>query len=294
MTIADATAAVSAILREAGFDALDAQRDAGVLARHLLRWSLTDWAARNRETAPADFSGQLITLARRRATREPVAYITGRREFYGREFEVTQAVLIPRPETEQIIDALLHGALLPRAQNPDARDQPEELTLVDVGAGSGCIAITIKLERAPVRVIATDVSTAALSVARANAQRLGADVEFVETSLVPEDVRPDIVVSNPPYVPERDRSSLAPDVRDFEPASALFAGADGLDVIRELVPAAQRALKPGGRLVMEMGAGQSDAVASIVTDAGLELESIASDLQGIPRIVIARKPRATS
>jgi release factor glutamine methyltransferase len=119
-------------------------------------------------------------------------------------------------------------------------------------------------------------------------------VEFVETSLLPTGVLADIVVSNPPYVPERDRASLAPDVRDFEPSGALFAGPDGLDVIRALVPAARQALKPGGRLLMEIGQGQADAVAALVAEAGFELEGIAPDLQGIPRIVIARRPVSAS
>jgi len=285
MTLTQATTEAARILTGAGFEPEEARRDVAVIARHLLGWNLTEWAARNRDTAPADFPEQLNTLVRRRATREPVAYITGRREFYGREFEVTPAVLIPRPETEQIIDALLHGPLLART---------DQVTVVDVGAGSGCIAITLKLERPSVRIISTDVSPAALTMARANAVRLNAVVEFVETPFVPPDVQADVIVSNPPYVPERDRASLSADVRDFEPAGALFAGPDGLDVIRELVPAAQRALKPGGRLVLEIGAGQAEAVTDMLTNAGFEVESIAADLQGIPRILTARKSRATS
>ena len=283
MTIAEATAEAAAILGGAGFEAGEARRDVSVLARHLLGWSLTDWAARNREAAPDGFSDQLNALARRRATHEPIAYITGVREFYGREFQVSPAVLIPRPETEGLVEhalQILRGRL--------------DSVLVDVGAGSGCIAATLALECPSASVLATDVSAAALNVARANAERLGARVEFVEASLIPLGLHADIIVSNPPYVPERDRASLASDVRDFEPSGALFAGADGLDVIRTLVPAASQALNPGGWLLMEIGQGQADAVAGIVASAGLRLDRIAPDLQNIPRVVIAQKPLAAS
>ena len=278
-----------AVLTEAGFGPEDARRDASVLARHVLGWTLTEWAARSRDASPSGFAEQLAALARRRAAREPVAYITGVREFYGREFRVSSAVLIPRPETEGLIEALLHGVLPPRARNHEEHEGNERLTVVDVGSGSGCIAVTLKLECPWARVISTDVSAAALDVARANADRLGARVEFVETSLLPNGVVADVIVSNPPYVPERHRASLSADVRDFEPSGALFAGPDGLDVIRHLVPAAKVALKPGGSLVMEIGDGQADAVADVVRMAGLVLDRIQPDLQGIPRIVVARR-----
>jgi release factor glutamine methyltransferase len=277
-------------LVESGFAPDDARTDAAVIARHLLGWTLTDWAARNRDAAPDGFSEQLSALLRRRAAHEPVAYLTGVREFYGREFRVSPAVLIPRPETEMVIEVLLHDGVLSAARRPEGNDGDAHggPVIVDVGTGSGCLAITLKLEWPAARVIGTDVSAAALAVARANADRLGADVEFVEASLLPAGLEVDVVVSNPPYVPERDRASLAADVRDFEPAGALFAGPDGLDVIRALVPAAQKALKPGGWLVMEIGAGQADAVAALVEQAGLALARVAPDLQGIPRVVVAQ------
>ena len=283
MTITESAAAAARVLIESGFEPEEARRDVAVLARHVLGWSLTDWAIRSREEAPADFHSRLAEFTRRRATHEPVAYITGVREFYGRTFRVTPAVLTPRPETEILVETTL--SLLPSALLLGA-----ETAIVDVGTGSGCIAITLALEAHAARVVATDTSSDALAIARANADALGARVEFVKASLIPAGIEADLIVSNPPYIPESDRASLPVDVRDFEPAAALFAGPDGLDVIRELVPAARHALKSGGRLIMEIGAGQADAVAAIVRSAGFERPYVTSDLQGIPRIVIAARP----
>src|SRR5580765_6197994 len=158
MTVSDCVNDAAGVLVAAGFASDDARRDASVLARHALGWTLTHWATGSRETAPDDLPARLMAFARRRATHEPVAYITGVREFYGRDFAVTPAVLIPRPETEALVEDVLRA--LESAQ-PGA-------TVVDVGTGSGCIAITIALERPSARVIATDVSAAALDVARAN------------------------------------------------------------------------------------------------------------------------------
>lgn len=307
MTVHECVAAAASVLAGAGFSPDDARGDAAVLARRALGWSLADWAARRGEPAPAAFDARLLALARRRATHEPVAYITGVREFYGREFIVTPAVLIPRPETEAVVEELTPpSSVVSEEGRQDARPGPSRPdrpvvpvapvvpVVVDVGTGSGCLAVTLALELPHVRVIATDVSRAALDVARANARALGAArVEFVEQALVPPGVRADVIVSNPPYVPERDRASLPADVRDFEPAGALFAGPDGLDVIRALVPAARAALAPGGWLVMEIGAGQAGAVAALVRDAGLDLRRVRADLQGIPRVIVARQPAAS-
>ena len=283
MTISESTTTAVRILVESGFEPEEARRDVSVLARHLLGWSLTDWAVRARDAAPADFPSKLIELTNRRATHEPVAYITGVREFYGREFQVTPAVLTPRPETEILVETAV-------SLMPSSLLLGSESVIVDVGTGSGCIAITLALECMSTHVVATDVSREALAIARANAAALGARVEFVNVPLIPPGIQPDLIVSNPPYIPESDRASLPADVRDFEPAEALFAGPDGLDVIRQLVPAAFHALKPEGRLIMEIGAGQADAVAGIVKAAGFERPYVTSDLQGIPRIVVARKP----
>ena len=274
-----------------GFAPEDARRDVSVLARHVLGWTMADWITNAGALSPAGFGESLQRLVLRRMTHEPVAYITGVREFYGREFVVTRAVLIPRPETEGVIEAVVTGELgnWGTGELEGLEERQERPIIVDVGTGSGCLAITTALEYPAARVIATDVSADALVVARDNARRLGADrVEFVESALIPAGLPPlDLIVANPPYVPEQDRESLSPDVRDFEPALALFAGGDGLDVIRALLPDARAALKPGGVLIMEIGAGQAAAVTALVAEAGLRLITIRPDLQGIPRTVVA-------
>lgn len=291
MTIQAATERAAGQLVAAGTPADEARRDATILARHVLGWTLAEWIARRRNLAPAEFDDRLSALTIRRAHHEPLAYITGTREFYGRDFRVDRRVLIPRPETEGLIEEIAGPS------GPSGPLGPGQAVIVDVGTGSGCVAITLSLELATgVRVVATDVSEDALAVARANAARLGATgVEFVRASLIPPGLEHvDVVVSNPPYVEERDRASLPMEVREFEPAAALFGGLDGLRVIRDLVAAAPRALRPGGRLIVEIGQGQAEAVTACVNDAGLELIAIRPDLRGIPRIVVARRPRSDS
>jgi len=271
-------------LASAGLAADDARRDAALLARHQLGWTHAHWLSHSDDDAPAGFALPFDALIARRARREPVAQITGIREFYGREFKVTSDVLSPRPETEFVIEQALAWLTARGLRHTGAS------TIADVGTGSGCLAITLALEQPYGRVIATDVSAAALDVARDNAARHGLayHIDFREASLLEGIAGPfDLIVSNPPYVREIDRASLAPEVREFEPALALFAGADGLDIIRALVPAAALALGSGGALVMEIGAGQADAVAGIVSSAGLTVDHIAPDLQGIPRVVVA-------
>src|SRR4051794_17687011 len=189
--------------------------------------------------------------ARRRVQREPVAYILGSKGFRMIELEVDGRVLIPRPETEHLVEAAL--------------DLPEGARVVDVGTGSGAVALTLKQERPDLRVTATDVSAGALEVARGNAERLGLDVELLEGDLLaPVEGPVDAAVSTPPYV--ADGGPLPADVADYEPAVALFGGPDGLDVIRRLVP---EALGRGARFVaLEVGAGQADAVGDLLTAAG--------------------------
>jgi release factor glutamine methyltransferase len=203
---------------------------------------------------------------------EPTQYITGRQEFYGREFRVTPDVLIPRPETEHLIEAALSRS---------------GETIVDIGTGSGAIAVTLALET-KARVVATDVSPAALSIAQQNSRSLSAQVSFVACDLGAAfaDESFDLVVSNPPYVAARDRASLQPEVRDHEPALALFAGEDGLAIYQRLIPEAARLLRPGGWLMMELG--DAAAVREMCADwTGVE---IVNDLAGIPRVVVARRP----
>jgi release factor glutamine methyltransferase len=208
---------------------------------------------------------------------KPTQYITGRQEFYGREFRVSPDVLIPRPETEHSVEAVL--ALEPR---------PE--TILDIGTGSGAIGVTLALETGA-HAVCTDISEAAVRIAAENAQRLGSKARFVVCDLgsaLPSNAF-DLVVSNPPYVPEHDSESLPREVRDHEPRAALFGGPDGLDVYRRLIPDAARLLRPGGHLVMELG--WLEAVGGILGErAGTwGTVEIKPDLAGIPRVVVAKR-----
>jgi release factor glutamine methyltransferase len=202
----------------------------------------------------------------------PTQYITGTQEFYSRDFHVTPAVLIPRPETEHLIEAALKI--------------PSE-TVLDIGTGSGAIAITLALETKS-RVFATDISAAALQIAKQNSISLEAQVDFLRTDLG-SSLRAatfDLVISNPPYVPESDRATLQREVRDHEPSLALFAGPDGLDIYRRLIPEAARLLKPGGRLILELGDTSLDPVLHMLDRNWRDLEVI-PDLAKKPRALIA-------
>jgi release factor glutamine methyltransferase len=210
---------------------------------------------------------------RRRREREPVAYITGRRGFRALELQVDHRVLVPRPETEHLVEAAL--------------GLPEGARVVDVGTGSGAVALALKAERPDLEVLATDASADALAVAAANASRLGLEVGFRHGDLLADAGPVDAVVSNPPYVAEGDRPALMPEVARWEPAAALFAGPDGLDVIRRLVPAAAAA--GAGFLALEVGAGQAPAVARLAAEAGFAEASVGRDLAGIERVVVARR-----
>ena len=225
----------------------------------------------------------------RRARAEPIAYLTGEREFFGRAFRVTPDVLIPRPETELVVEEAL-ACLHARRPDPERSRPP---VVVDVGTGSGCIAITLALEYPSARVVATDISEAALAVAMDNARALDtADrVTFRHGPLLAGWNEPvDVIVSNPPYVAVTDRGALPDDVVRYEPATALFGGEDGLDVMRALIPAAAAALVPGGWLIMEMGLGQADEVQRLIREApDLDLVRLTSDLQRILRVVVARR-----
>jgi release factor glutamine methyltransferase len=206
----------------------------------------------------------------------PLQYIVGRQEFYGRYFTVNPTVLIPRPETELLVERVLKLGPRPGAH------------IVDVGTGSGCIGITLALEVPQASVILTDVSLDALRTARANAMDLGADTQVACMDLLDATSGTfDFIVSNPPYVSYAETSRLQREVREHEPHVALFAGDDGLSPYRRLVPSAQRLLLPGGYIVMEIGFGMEERVLSLFDERWERLQT-ATDLQGIPRIVSAR------
>jgi release factor glutamine methyltransferase len=215
----------------------------------------------------------------------PIQYITGHQEFWGLEFAVSPAVLIPRPETEHLVEAVLE---LARAKHFETQDK---LRLVDVGTGSGCIAIALVKELPAAEIHATDISSAAIEVARENARRLRMEhrVVFHETHLLDGIAGDfDFVVSNPPYVGRSDMETVERQVRDFEPQDAVFAGPTGLEVIEHLIPAAHRALKPGGWLLMEISGTIAEGVRALL--ATWNNVQITKDLQGIPRVARAQKP----
>jgi release factor glutamine methyltransferase len=274
-------------LERAGIPAPEAALDAELLARDLLGCDRAGWIARQHEPAPAHFEAPYAVAIARRAHREPVAYIRGRQEFYGRDFVVSPAVLIPRPETELVVEEAL---LLLRALGFS-----RELRLIEVGTGSGCVVVTLALEYPAAAYLATDVSAEALAIARTNAQRLGVGdrVRYVEGRYFAGLAGPfNVIVANPPYVAETDRPSLQPEVIDHEPALALFAGADGLEHVRQIVRGAEALLDADGTLLMEVGAGQIDAVAAIADEtADLVLVRSRADLQGIPRVAVIRRCR---
>lgn len=286
MNLRDELAAARTRLAAAGIESGEAGRDAVLLARHVLAWDRATIYANYDDPPPAGFVDRFDTLIERRARREPVAYIRGVQEFWNREFIVNPAVLIPRPETELIIEELL--ARLPEA----APARPRRVA--DIGTGSGCLAVTAAAERPYLEVIATDISEAALHVAHENAGRYGVSdrIAFRESAyLIGATGTFDFILANPPYVTEYDYQRLAPEVREYEPASALVAGEDGFRDIRQIVDLATAYLTPGGILLIELGYEQADAVVDLVASFPLlRLAEIANDLQNIPRVaVIERK-----
>ncbi|HZT76734.1 MAG TPA: peptide chain release factor N(5)-glutamine methyltransferase [Vicinamibacterales bacterium] len=294
MTIHARVVAARQRLRDAGVSSDEADLDARLLAEHLLGWTTERYFVDAGEAEPEGFADRYEAVVTRRAAREPYAYIVGHEEFWGLDFEVTRAVLIPRPETELIVEIALE--LLDAGANGAGRASSSgraTATVCDVGTGSGCIAVSIAHERPSAAVTAIDISASATAVARRNAERHGvaSRIQFRGGDLfdgVHEQY--DLIVSNPPYVPEGDRATIQAEVGRYEPGEALFAGADGLATIRRLVEKAPAHLAPGGHLVFEFGFGQSDAVADLISRArGLTMVALRRDLQEIPRVAIAKR-----
>ena len=273
-------------LIRAGVPPDQAAIDAEVLVRHAMAWDRATYLTeRDRPVGDLPLAAYEALVARRER-REPVAYITGHREFWGLDFLVTPAVLVPRPETEFIVEAALS-----RLKGLD-----QAWRIADVGTGSGCLAVALAHELPHARLTATDVSDAALAVAGANADRLGvaARVALVRAWLLDGVPGPfDLIVSNPPYVPPAHRGTLSPDVRDHEPAIALYGtGEDGLDLARALLAQAPSRLSPGGLLMLEFGFGQGDAVRAAAAGVpALSVEDVLRDLQGHERTLVARTSR---
>jgi len=227
---------------------------------------------------------------------KPTQYITRTQEFWGRDFRVEQGVLIPRPETEHVVEQALALLVPARAgdapvnQRVDAADTGLSTTtrVLDIGAGSGILAVTLALE-AKARVCATEISPDALRIARANATRLGAQVDFVQCDLGTafDDASFDFVVSNPPYIASAEIDALQREVREWEPRAALDGGPDGLAVFRHLIPDAARLLRPGGWLILEIGGTQGEPVPGLLGPGWREC-SVTPDLAGLPRVVKAQ------
>lgn len=278
MTLHEQTSRAAARLAAAGILAPEAELDAQLLAARVLGWDRTRLITSWRDPAPEGFSSTFERLVERRAEREPISQILGAREFWGLDFEVTSDVLTPRPETEGLIEAACDYA--PGAQ-----------VIEDVGTGSGCVAVALATELPHARIVAVDVSERALAIARRNARRHGVDqrIAFVQADLgSAAHGELDLIVSNPPYVPIGDRASLPVEVRDYEPPKALFAGPDGLDIIRRLVHAVANGA--GEWLIFECGVGQDRPIRDMIAAApGLSLVEIRPDLAGVPRVVVVRR-----
>jgi release factor glutamine methyltransferase len=261
--------------------------------------------------APLDLYalGKYFALITRRTAGEPTQYLTGKQEFWGLEFEVAPAVLIPRPETEHVVEVALER-LGPRGIkiNMKTGAPSAPLRIADVGTGSGCIAVALAHELPHAEIVATDISAAALEIARRNAARHGlADrIRYIETDLLAAALEEsemaggdrrsfDLIVSNPPYVSARDAASLQREVRDHEPAAALFGGPTGVEIYKRLIEQTATLLRPRGILVLELGYGAADTVRRMfhVQQAWANV-SLTNDLAGIPRVIAAERTASTS
>ncbi len=289
VTIGDLVREGSMQLRRAGIE--EAGRETGWLLEHALRRPALDLTVNRAQVVEGEGLRRAQALLARRARREPLQYLLGTQEFCGLEFEVEPGVLIPRPETERLVEAAIRCAGL----QPEAGRRP---IIVDLGTGSGCIAVALA-QRLPLAVLhATDCSAEALRVARRNAQRHGVagQVTFVEgdwlAPLAPRGLagRVDVIVSNPPYIAERDWETLQPEVRLFEPRIALAGGEDGLTAYRRLVRDAAEYLSAGGWLILEIGQGQAAPVRALIEATGrYQGVEVRTDQGGIERVLCAQR-----
>jgi release factor glutamine methyltransferase len=255
-------------------------RDVDLLLAGLLGTSTASLIARDdREITDGEVASLDRALARRREG-EPLQYIRGVMEFYGRELAVDSRVLIPRPETELAVAETVRRA-------------PAAGWILDVGTGSGCIALAVALERPDTHVVASDISVEALAVARENIRRLSAPVCLVAADLLTSFRGTfEIIVSNPPYIPATEISSLQVEVRDHEPLAALTPGSDGLATIRRLFAESGALLRTGGALIMEIGFGQAEETVKVAEAYGWQVDAVIEDLASIPRVVVSSRPAA--
>jgi len=281
MTVSIATVLLegSQLLRKAGVP--EARREAGSLLAHVIEKDRTFLISHAEDLLNEKEFETFREIVKRRASGEPLQYITGRQDFYGREFGVSPAVLIPRPETELLVEAALNV-------------MDDDSTLCDVGTGSGCIAITLLCERPSARATAVDISEPALKVARQNAETFGVTdrLEFVRSDCfesLSNAAQFDLILSNPPYVSAEMIPELQREVKDHEPIVALSPGTDGLSIIRRLVDDAPQFLRKDGFMLLEIGFDQGEAIRELVDVQTWELIDIKPDLQGIPRTVLLQK-----
>ena len=280
-TIAATRHALADKFRQAGINS--AETDARLLMAYALGVDRAELIANGGRALTVEQAEAIDALAARRLKREPVARIFGHKEFWSLSLQIGPAVLVPRPETETVVEAALDAV---------ARGAPPmtQLRILDIGTGSGALLLALLSELANAVGTATDISAAALDVARANAERSGlaGRCTFIACDIAAGVPGPfDLIVSNPPYVVHGEIASLAPEVRDYDPALALDGGADGLDGYRAIAAQARGLLAPGGKLIVELGAGQEAAVRALFTNAGLTAAAVLNDLAGIPRALTA-------
>jgi release factor glutamine methyltransferase len=285
-TVAEARRSLAAQLRAGGIDT--PELDARILIGHALGLDHAALAAADTRRLGAAEESAIAALAQRRLAHEPVARIVGVKEFWSLKLAVNAATLVPRPETETVVEAALAAVA---AQRPRAR----ALRIADLGTGSGAILLALLSELPEAFGVGTDLDSAALALARGNARRLG----LTRAAYVACDVAAalrgpfDLIVSNPPYIASGDIATLPPEVRLFDPRRALDGGPDGLDCYRAIAAVAPALLAPGGALVVELGAGQAEPVAALFAAAGLAPAPPRADLNGVPRALVTRKLQLT-
>jgi len=282
VSVAGARRALASAFRAAGLDT--PELDARLLVGHALRLDHANLAAQSDRIVRDEETERLRSFAARRIAREPVARILGRREFWGLSFAITPAVLVPRPETETLVEAAL--AVI----GPEPRRRRR---IADLGTGSGALLLAVLHELRGAEGVGTDVSPVALDLARQNAQRLGLArrAAFVACDFGAALAGGfDLVLSNPPYIAQTEWPQLDPEVRNHDPKLALDGGTDGLAAYRRIAADARRLLAPGAHIIVELGAGMADRVAALFAAEGLAIRSTRPDLNAVPRALIVQRP----